>query len=225
MALFPSALADAQSVFGDTAATTYVTNAERVSEARRVAPCVERFVYGELDLSGELSVGRIGAQRLPTLAQLLDAKLRAASREVHVGVTHAIRQAVAAGYLAEVQSEPDATPAVVLVADRTPQAIWGFWALGARSRLEGLGVDKSWANKVRGLGASRLVTGLKQLNLTKFFGGSKLNQLGMIYAQAGVLLRITQTDAVADDELLAKPAQMQSALGPRWLYEDYPFEE
>jgi hypothetical protein len=33
---------------------------------------------------------------------------------------------------------------------------------------------------------------------TRFLGGSKLNQLGMAYAQAGVHLRMAQTDNLPD---------------------------
>lgn len=54
------------------------------------------------------------------------------------------------------------------------------------------------ADGVRGGGARLLIADLRRLGLTRLWGGLKLNQLGMFYAQAGWLLRVTQTSEIDD---------------------------
>jgi hypothetical protein len=63
-----------------------------------------------------------------------------------------------------------------------------------RVMLEDTGIPKQWAQMVRGLGADLLVGELKNLRLVRFLGGSKVNQLGLMYAQAGAHLRFGQTE-------------------------------
>jgi hypothetical protein len=49
--------------------------------------------------------------------------------------------------------------------------------------------------RVMNLGSNSLINDLKKLELTRFLGGSTLGQLGMIYAQAGVWLRMAQIES------------------------------
>src|SRR4051794_15207503 len=73
---------------------------ERLHEAAQVAPCVDRFVEGELDPTRRLTVSRTSFPGSPpSLAEKLGRKLVGASPRVLEGVGDAVRKAVAAGYL------------------------------------------------------------------------------------------------------------------------------
>lgn len=84
-----------------------------------------------------------------------------------------------------------------------------------------MGIPKSWVKMVNGMGADVLIGELRGLKLTRYLGGSKLNQLGYLYSEVGVQLRICQTDTVPDD-LFAEGVRNRREWADRpWRYEDY----
>jgi hypothetical protein len=120
----------------------------------------------------------------------------AAVPETRDATANAVHKALASAYLAEVQTEPRTDTHVV---NCDVAHIWEWWALNRRVMLEKTGIPKSWADMVRGTGRDLLIGEVKALGLTRWLGGSKLNRLGMTYAQAGVHLRLAQTDALTEE--------------------------
>jgi hypothetical protein len=66
-----------------------------------------------------------------------------------------------------------------------------------------------------------LVGELRALKLTRYLGGSKLNQLGMLYAQAGVHLRLAQLDQLPDDLFARRVEARRADVERPWHFEDY----
>jgi hypothetical protein len=94
----------------------------------------------------------------------------------------AIHKALAVGYLSIVETEERAD--IRFRPERSTEDLWEFWMTECRVVLEDTGIPKSWAKMVRGMGDDLLVADLKNLKLTRFLGGSKINQLGLMYSQA-----------------------------------------
>jgi hypothetical protein len=224
MTSFADAVVGVQALIGESLEdSTHVAAKERVTEAERVAPCAERFVAGELDPTRELTVARtisVGALGTPpSLAEKLGRKLDAAAPETREATANAVYKALAIGYLAYVETEPRTD---IQVVNRDAADIWEWWALNCRVMLENTGIPKSWADTVRGLGRDLLIGELKGLRLTRWLGGSKLNQLGMTYAQAGVHLRLAQTDALTQESFERGVALRREDPERPWRYDDYP---
>jgi hypothetical protein len=72
------------------------------------------------------------------------------------------------------------------------------------------------------MGSDLLIGGLKDLKLTRLLGGSKLNQLGLMYAQAGVWLRLTQTTAIDDEHFDRTVSRMRQLENRPWRWDAYP---
>lgn len=227
MTAFPEAIAELQEFLGANGGENldpYAFAGERCAEAGHVDPCVERFVYGELDPTRRLAVARtvsIGPLGTPpSLAEKLGGKLSGASEQTMGGVRKSIRRALGIGWLMMAETEPRGDAAIR--PDRSAEAIWDFWASSSRDMLEDGGIPSDWAKTVRRMGSDLLFGGLKDLKLTRFLGGSKLNQLGLMYAQTGVWLRLTQTTAI-DDKHFERTVSSMRQLGSRpWRWDAYP---
>jgi hypothetical protein len=139
-----------------------------------VEPCVDRFVVGELDPTGQLAVSRTTPMSLPGLALKLGRRLDSASNEQGAGVALAVRRVLAYGYLGHVELE--GTNDIDVDPGRPARDIWDFWAPSCRDDLEGAGVPEDWAKGIRRVGSTIFIADLKALGLTRFLGGSKLNQ-------------------------------------------------
>jgi hypothetical protein len=87
--------------------------------------------------------------------------------------------------------------------------------------LENNGIPNDWANMVRGMGRDLLISDLRTLGLTRWLGGSNLNQLGMKYAQAGVYLRLAQTDALDHEGFEREVARHREDPQRPWQYDEY----
>jgi hypothetical protein len=113
---------------------------------------------------------------------------------------------------------------IELRSDRRAEDIWDFWATSAHQSLESTGVHRQLADSVRGAGAALLVADLKRLGLSRLVGGLKLNQLGMRYAQAGWLLRVTQTSEIDDARFAVTVAVDRADPQRPWRFHMYPVE-
>jgi hypothetical protein len=195
----------------------------RVAEADQVAPCAARFVIGEMDpqrrltVARTISVGPLGTP--PSLAEKLGRRLDKASSATVEGAKTAVHKALAVGYLAYVETEERGD---IHLADRSAEDIWEWWAPSCRAMLEDIGIPKDWATMVRGMGRDLLVADLKALGLARFLGGSKIHQLGMTYAQAGVHLRLAQSDALPSAAFDQAVSSRREDPDRPWRYEDYP---
>jgi hypothetical protein len=193
---FSHAVVSVQYRFGSSAHADYVRADERVLEAQAVSPCVWRMAYGELDRTGARTASRTGLPGSPpSLASKLGSRLSRAPVETHVALVEAIYRATALGYSAWLEQEAAGPAQDRRIADRSIEDVWAFWSADFRQMLETV-TSKTWASGVRTAGAESLVQDLKHLKLTRLLGGSKVNQLGMVYSQAGVWLRVTQTDCL-----------------------------
>jgi len=227
MRRFTEAVADVQAFMRermDEEGTEYVLSSERLLEAGQIEPCAARWVEGEMDPTRRLavargpSVGPLGSP--PSLAEKLGSKLGRKSEDDRAAAAYAVHKALAIGYLTYAETETNAEKPVRLVG-RSTEDIWEYWVTTSRVMLEETGIPRSWANMVRGMGRDVLVGELRNLKLTRYLGGSKISQLGMAYAQAGVHLRLAQLDQVPD-ELFARRVEFRRADPERpWRYEDY----
>jgi hypothetical protein len=227
MGRFTEAVADIQAFMREHMgedSIDYVLSSERQSDAGRVEPCAVRWVEGEMDPTRRLavargpSVGPVGSP--PSLAEKLGGKLERRSEDDRAAAAYAVHKALAIGYLTYAETEPTSEEPVKLV-NRSTEDIWEYWVTTSRVQLEATGIPKNWVNMVRGMGRDTLVGELRNLKLTRYLGGSKINQLGMAYAQAGVHLRLAQLDQVPDD-LFARRVEFRRADPERpWRFEDY----
>jgi hypothetical protein len=179
----------------------YVLAAERRSEADVVEPCTARFVEGEMDpqrtptAARRINVDPLGAG--PSLAQRLGARLIGSDEHLLEAVRLAVHKVLASGYLAAVEAEESG--GAQLSSDRTVEDIWQFWVLNCSVVPEDAGIPAECARAAREMGSELLVPELKELGLVGFLGASKLNRLAVMYAQAGLHLRVAQTDLIPDD--------------------------
>jgi hypothetical protein len=194
---FLHAVASVQHRCESSAHADYVRGDERLLEAQAVGPCVWRMAYGELDRTGRLTASRTRLPGSPpSLASKLGSRLSCAPVETYVSRVGAIYRATALGYSAWLEQEAAGPVEERRIAHRSTEDIWTFWSTDFRQMLETV-TSKEWASGVRTAGAQSLVRDLKSLKLARLFGGSKVNQLGYVYAQAGVWLRVTQTECIA----------------------------
>lgn len=222
MGAFSEAVEQVQVLFRETASDDdYLFAPERREEAEQVQPCVARFVHGEMDPTRRMTASRTPFPGSPpSMAEKLGSKLERAPAETADAVRTAITKAIAIGYLATCETEPRGDVAVV--AERSVEDIWDFWGPSCRDKLEEVGVPASWAKMVRQMGTDSLVADLKALGLTRWLGGSKLNQLGLLYAQAGVLLRFAQTSNIPSDRFQEVVAQVRQDAKRPWRFDAYP---
>lgn len=127
--------------------------------------------------------------------------------------------ALATGYL--MAADAGGQAGVQMRPERTVEDMWEYWVGCCRVRLEDAGVPEDWAKALRSMGADLLVVDLKALKLTRFLGASKLNQLGMIYAQAGVHLRAVQADDISDDDFREGVRVRRERPERPWRFDDY----
>jgi len=226
MAAFVTAVEQMQDFMRPHLGESAALSPERTPEAQVVAPCAARFVEGEMDPTRALavargfSVGPLGAP--PSLAEKLGRKLAEASADTLGAVRMTVHKALAMGYLTIADTEENGD--IGFHPERTTEDIWECWVPNCRTTLEELGVPNEWATTVRHMGADLVVGELKALRLTRFLGGSKINQLGYVYAQAGVHLRMVQTDNIPD-ELFRNSVQARRADPDRpWQFDDYAVE-
>ena len=195
---------------------------------KQVEPCVERFVYGELDPSEQLATARFArlgpAGAPPSLAKKLGRRLNSAEKAAAAG--DAVRKALAWGWLACVAFQDDVMAQsgqlIEPRPERSPQDLWDFWAPSSHQMLETMDISPELARQLRGAGSDLFIDELKQLGLTRYLGGSKLNQLGMRYAQAGWLLRVVQTDDLDNEHFETMLGALRSDEDRPWRYEQYP---
>ena len=86
-----------------------------------------------------------------------------------------------------------------VVDGRDERDIFNIWA-PAFSDRPGNVAGKDFERTLHNAGAGMLVKGLKDARMTRFLGGSKLNQIGFVIMGGGFLLRFTQSSLMPDEE-------------------------
>ena len=186
-----------QSVMASQEGMEYVRAPERLTEAEAVGPCVWWMAYGELDRTQTLTASRTPTPvSPPSLARKLGRRIADAPVETYAALIESIYRSTAVGYVSMLHRE--ALGAERIFMKRSTEDIWNVWSRGFRDMLEEGPSSKEWAHQIRTFGGDSLIHDLKALGLTRLLGSLRLNTLGMIYAQAGVWLRVSQTNEMDD---------------------------
>jgi hypothetical protein len=128
---------------------------------------------------------------------------------------------VAYGYFAMIDAEAIAAiagqPAGPVVARRSAEQIWPYWVTNmSTGTLVAQVTRKKEIGKVQIICGESLYQGLLELGLVGR-RRRKVPYMGRFYAQAGMLLRVLQSDTIAPG-----PASESLAIADRWPFEEMP---
>ena len=190
--------------------SAHLNDPDRETEAAAVESCVECLIDYELDPPKHgKGVGRYGpVSILPPLGQLLGRKLEALDEEQVLKVRHAIRAALAMGYmgavLVETEMIPEGPPPTAQPADT-----WRQWVAQLNSDVLSASEDSGnlrdlYCTMAREQFTMQLETGDLVPKRRK---RKRLAALGWWYGEAGMLLRLAQTGVLKLDPISAALAQ------------------
>lgn len=202
----------------DAAWLEYVRDHGRLTEAASMTPCVARMVTSELHPPDDgTPVGRF-SDRVPPLGRLLPDLGRHAP-----AVRRLVIVAVAYGYFAMIDAEAIAAIAGQrlrpIVTCRSAEQVWPLWVtnMGTGTLLAQV-TGKKEIGRVQNICGESLYQELLDLGLVGR-RRRKIPYMGRFYAQAGMLLRVVQSDA-----LVPEPASQSPAITDRWPFEEMPTE-
>jgi hypothetical protein len=202
----------------DAAWLDYLRGDGRLTEAASMTPCVARMVTSELHPPRDgAPVGRFSSQ-VPPLGRLLPDL-----GQHEPAVRRLVMVAVAYGYFAMIDAEAIAAiagqPVRSIVAGRRAEQVWPYWvtSMSTRTLLPQV-TDKKEIGKVQNICGENLYQGLRDLGLV---GWRRRNvpYMGRFYAQAGMLLRVVQSDT-----LVPEPASDPPAITNPWPFAEMPTE-
>jgi hypothetical protein len=202
----------------DAAWLDYVRDDGRLAEAASMTPCVTRMVTSELHPPRDgTPVGRFSG-RVPPLGRLLPDL-----GQHEPAVRRLVMVTVAYGYFAMVDAEAIAAisgkPFQPTVEGRSAEQVWPYWVttMGTGALLTQT-TGKKEIGKVQNICGESLYQGLLDLGLVGK-RRRKVPYMGRFYAQAGMLLRVLQSDT-----LVTEPASDSPAITNRWPFEEMPTE-
>jgi hypothetical protein len=202
----------------DAAWLDYVRDDGRLTEAASMTPCVTRMVTSELHPPPDGNpVGRFSG-RVPPLGRLLPDL-----GQHEPAVRDLVMVTVAYGYFAMIDAEAIAAiagqPFRPIVACRSAEQVWPYWVANmSTGTLLAQVTGKKEIGKVQNICGESLYQGLLDLGLVGK-RRRKVPYMGRFYAQAGMLLRVVQSDT-----LVAEPASDSLAITNRWPFEEMPTE-
>jgi hypothetical protein len=202
----------------DPAWVDYVRDQARLTEAASMTPCVTRLVTSELHPPRDgVPVGRSSA-RLPPLCRLLP-DLGQHEPAVRTLVTFT----VAYGYFAMIDAEAQAAiagqPIPPIVADRGAEQVWPSWVTNmSTGKLLAQVTGKKEIGRVQDICGENLYQGLRELGLV---GRRRRNvpYIGRFHAQAGMLLRVVQSDRFGSGPVSESPEMTE-----QWRFDEMPTE-
>jgi hypothetical protein len=200
----------------DAAWLDYVRDEGRVTEAASVTPCVTRMVTSELHPPRDgAPVGRVSG-RVPPLGQLLPDL-----GQHEPAVRRLVMVTVAYGYFAMIDAEAikaiAAQPAEPIAGRHSAEEIWPYWVTNmSTGTLVARVTRKKEIGKVQIICGESLYQGLLELALVGR-RRRKVPYMGRFYAQAGMLLRVLQSDTIAPES-----ASESLAIADRWRFEEMP---
>jgi hypothetical protein len=202
----------------DEAWLDYVRDDGRLTEAASMTPCVTRMVTSELHPPRDgAPVGRFSG-RVPPLGRFLP---DLGSHEP--AVRRLVMVTVAYGYFAMIDAEAVAAIAGresrPTVTWRSAEQVWPYWVTNmSTGTLLAQVTGKKQIGQVRTICGENLYQGLRDLGLVGRLR-RKVPYMGRFYAQAGMLLRVVQSDT-----LVAEPASDSPAINNHWPFEEMPTE-
>ncbi len=204
---FSATLADVISKVLETSpnptAAPYLTARERLAEASKVDAIVSRFADAELDVHDRSNgVGRFALKSMtPPLHRSLGKRLAEADDQTIETVRISIQWALAVGYSATIDAEEanlNADSKIEFRSDRSQADIWSFWVTHFNSGLVSAFLPKEYISNVRHIGGDALHHELRAAGVAPRFRSGRIRYIGMLYAEIGLLLRMSQTDAISD---------------------------
>ena len=202
----------------DAAWLNYLRDGGRVTEAARMTPCVTRMVTSELHPPRDgAPVGRF-AGRVPPLGRLLPDL-----GQQEPAVRRLVMVTVAYGYFAMIDAEAIAAttgrPFRPIVKCRSAEQVWPYWVTNmSTGTLLTRVTGKKEIGKVQSICGESLYRGLLDLGLVGK-RRRKVPYMGRFYAQAGMLLRVVQSDTP-----MAEPASDSLAITNPWPFKEMPTE-
>ena len=202
----------------DAAWLDYVRDDGRLTEASSMTPCVTRMVTSELHPPRDgTPVGRFSG-RVPPLGRLLPDL-----GQHEPAVRRLVMVTVAYGYFAMIDAEAIAAiagqPRRPIGECRSAEQVWPYWVMNmSTGTLLTQVTGKKEIGKVQNICGESLYQGLLDLGLVGK-RRRKVPYMGRFYAQAGMLLRVVQSDT-----LVAEPASDSQAITNRWPFEEMPTE-
>ena len=202
----------------DAAWLAYVRDDSRLTEAARMTPSVARMVTSELHPSAEdAPVGRLSG-RVPPLGLVLPDL-----GQHEPDVRRLVMVTVAYGYFAMIDGEAVAAlagpPQGPSFASRSAEQVWPDWVRDlSTGRLLAQVVGKKVTGRVMNICGESLYQGLLELGLVGRRRG-KVPHMGRFYAQAGMLLRVVQSDTFVPAD-----ASESEEIAHRWPYEEMATE-
>ena len=202
----------------DEAWLDYVRDDGRLTEAASMTPCVTRMVTSELHPPRDgAPVGRFSG-RVPPLGRFLP---DLGSHEP--AVRRLVMVTVAYGYFAMIDAEAIAViagkPLRPIVACRSAEQVWPLWVMNmGTGTLLAQVTGRKQIGKVQNICGENLYQELLDLGLIGR-RRRKVPYMGRFYAQAGMLLRVVQSDTLVPEAASGSPA-----ITDRWPFEEMPTE-
>ncbi len=202
----------------DAAWLDYVRADGRLTEAASMTPCVTHMVTSELHPPRDgTPVGRFSS-RVPPLGRLLPDL-----GQHEPAVRRLVIVTVAYGYLAMIDAEAIAAiagqPFRPIVERRSAEQVWPSWVTNMSTGTLLMRVTgRKEIGKVQNICGESLYQGLLDLGLVGR-RRRKVPYMGRFYAQAGMLLRVVQSDTLVAEAALGSPA-----ITNRWPFEEMPTE-
>jgi hypothetical protein len=159
-----------------------------------IAGCVARAVIGELDPTGELALGRLPPVLVPGAGAWLarKGKYNGSDPSSREALATAARRTLAVGWVL-------ASDGGEVVDGRAERDIYNIWAPSFRDAPRNV-AGKDFERTLHDLGASIFVEALKEARMTRFLGGSKVNQIGYVISGGGFFLRFIQSSLMDDEQ-------------------------
>jgi hypothetical protein len=171
----------------------FATDPARIEEAVKVEPIADAFARAELRPRGNKGLGIYGLNMVKALGhQLGDKRLAKLTDAEEEAALHAIRAAVASGYVALMALEPDNPWSLQPAPDL--RRMWDVTVASFRANgLRTLGVPDFVVKSVEQRGEDALITELRRPGVIGRRAG-RIGLVGRYYAHAGGFIRATQTD-------------------------------
>ena len=197
------------------AEVTFAKAPARLYEAAVVDPIADAFARAELRPRTAKGLGVYGPNLVKALGHQLGNKTLARfTPDQEGGALHAIRAALASGYITFMALEPD-NP-FSLRSDPDLRRVWAvsvvnFRGAGARA----LGLADELIASLEHRGEDALLTELQRAHVIRR-RKARIGQLGKYYAHAGAFMRAAQTDFD-----LPTQTELFAAALEHWPYDDY----
>jgi hypothetical protein len=191
---------------------------ERIVEAKKVEPCVDRFVAAEME-PRKRGLGRYALRSTftPSLGyryrRRLDPTNEAETSEL-------ISRTIAVGYVGALDAQAQLRPTIN---DADVEVIWNCWIVRFQGGVEERVMTKEHVQQVQELGTNLFSGSARSLGLRPLVRGNLgARGLGWMYTNAGMILRLVQSDQIPDGRLTADPLLQVTN---RWPWAAWPWAE